>query len=581
MDIHIRCTKCGKHLAVDEKTVGMIINCSDCSTALRVPINHEKQICPHCRGETLVANNMNGQSIECSSCHKTFSVKSPNDPKHHACPFCYTAILVPDDFKGQFIDCPTCNQRYMIHRPNLDFQYRQNSSDGSINGGQAEESPKGEFAKGIPQGLTANSLNRFRIWMLILAVILPIMAIGIYSFVPQSNHVVTIIAGVWVLSLSFINRKIRIVLPSIGLMWGIYRTDEGFTPYDITIIVASALIGIWSYRLPVIGPDGKKITLQEERWENEDRERQRRLEAERRAMQSNGHPLLWSLIIIIALLMVIPGFRHYVVSAFEFGAPESEKTMATASPQNKGSDAIQKQTKPADISRNEISRQPAAEIERRRAEREKIEQQALWKAQYAARAEKDKAEIEARRNEELQRHAEQQARIAAQNEQQQKAETRRLMRNVEIQRQRLRETLRSQGLDPRLADPENRDEMLRITRARAGQIRQPQANNIRPSGSPPSWQVREGRTRPDGVRTFNENQFIARHDGRYGGAFATAREASLRAEELNTQQSYNQEAVMEQAMYSGRDGVYMLNSRAGKWTYGYDANLNAFVVYQE
>lgn len=337
MDIHIRCTKCGKHLAVDEKTVGMIINCPDCSTALRVPINHEKQICPHCRGETLVANNMNGQSIECSSCHKTFSVKSPNDPKHHACPFCYTAILVPDDFKGQFIDCPTCNQRYMIHRPNQDFQYRQNPSDGSLNGGQAEESPKGEFAKGIPQGLIANSLNRFRIWMLILAVILPIMAIGIYSVVPQSNHVVTIIAGIWVLSLSFINRKIRIVLPSIGLMWGIYRTDEGFTPYDITIIVASALIGIWSYRLPVIGPDGKKITLQEERWENEDRERQRRLEAERRAMQSNGHPLLWSLIIIIALLMVIPGSRHWIISAFKYDSPQTVEANGSSGRSNSGS----------------------------------------------------------------------------------------------------------------------------------------------------------------------------------------------------------------------------------------------------
>ena len=243
--------------------------------------------------------------------------------------------------------------------------------------------------------------------------------------------------------------------------------------------------------------------------------------------------------------------------------------------------------------RNEAARLKREEAERLRAEQEQAER---WKAKSAAlKAEKEEArryneELQRRADEsaarryaqaESQRQAEQQARIAAQNEQRQKAETRRLMRNVEIQRQRLRETLISQGLDPRLADPENRDEMLRITRARAGQIWQPQANNIRPSGSPPRWQVREGQTRPDGVRTFNENQFIARHDGRYGGAFATAREASLRAKELNAQQGYNQEAMMEQAMYSGQDGVYMLNSRAGNWTYGYDANLNAFVVYQE
>ena len=71
---------------------------------------------------------------------------------------------------------------------------------------------------------------------------------------------------------------------------------------------------------------------------------------------------------------------------------------------------------------------------------------------------------------ESQRQAEWQAYIAAQNEQQQKAENQRLMRNLEHSRQELRETLISQGLDPRLADPENREEMLRIARERARQF---------------------------------------------------------------------------------------------------------------
>lgn len=115
----------------------------------------------------------------------------------------------------------------------------------------------------------------------------------------------------------------------------------------------------------------------------------------------------------------------------------------------------------------------------------------------------------------------------------------------------------------------------------SGPSRQPQADSIRPSGSPPRWQVREGQTRPDGVRTFEENQFLARHDGRRGGAFDTTREASFRAETLNIQQRNNQEAMMEKAMYSGRDGNYMLNSRSGNWTYKYDETIDKFVVYQE
>lgn len=50
------------------------------------------------------------------------------------------------------------------------------------------------------------------------------------------------------------------------------------------------------------------------------------------------------------------------------------------------------------------------------------------------------------------------------------AETQMLMRNVERQRQRLKKTLISQGIDPRFADPENRDALLRLVRGRVRQF---------------------------------------------------------------------------------------------------------------
>jgi hypothetical protein len=130
---------------------------------------------------------------------------------------------------------------------------------------------------------------------------------------------------------------------------------------------------------------------------------------------------------------------------------------------------------------------------------------------------------------------------------------------------------------------ENEEEFIvSVRREYQRRLNQPHRNNVSPNmNSPPKWQVREGKTRPDGVRTFNENQFIARHNGRYGGSFATAREASLKARDLNIQQKYNQEAALEQAVNSRQDGVFMLNSRAGNWTYKYDKTINIFVVYQE
>lgn len=94
--------------------------------------------------------------------------------------------------------------------------------------------------------------------------------------------------------------------------------------------------------------------------------------------------------------------------------------------------------------------------------------------------------------------------------------------------------------------------------------------------SPPQWQVREGPSH-NGVRTLNENQFLARHNGRYGGSFSTARAARNQAETLNTQQQYNLEAI---EAYQG-SGSYQVNMSVGRWTYDYDPNSDSFVVYQQ
>ena len=119
--IHFKCLSCGKHLEVDEKGAGAIVHCTDCSTPLKVPQTTAKFTCPHCHVAVLVAENLWGQSIECSTCCQPFDVKSSNDPVQLACPFCYLVVLVENHLKGQFIECPTCHKKIRVPNPHLDF----------------------------------------------------------------------------------------------------------------------------------------------------------------------------------------------------------------------------------------------------------------------------------------------------------------------------------------------------------------------------------------------------------------------------------------------------------------------------
>ena len=106
-------------------------------------------------------------------------------------------------------------------------------------------------------------------------------------------------------------------------------------------------------------------------------------------------------------------------------------------------------------------------------------------------------------------------------------------------------------------------------------------SDISPSRTtPPKWQVSEGPPQENGVRTINENQYLAKHYGRDGGAFETVEAAARKARLLNQQQTYNMDAAQEMAM-SGGGGSYVLNMRVGRWTYGYDADIRKFVVFQK
>ena len=113
--IHFVCSACGKHLEVDEQGAGAIVHCTDCSAALTVPQRTAKATCPHCHVAVRVADNLWGQSIECSTCRKTFPVQNPNDPApralyiHFKCPSCGKHLEVEEKGAGMIVPCTDCS----------------------------------------------------------------------------------------------------------------------------------------------------------------------------------------------------------------------------------------------------------------------------------------------------------------------------------------------------------------------------------------------------------------------------------------------------------------------------------------
>lgn len=165
--IHFVCSACGKHLEVDEAGAGLVIRCTDCDAPLRVPEQVAKCVCPHCHVAVLVAANLVGQDIECSTCRRTFAaqppaataprglnvhfkcpacgkhlevdeagvglivqcpdcgapLKVPHKTARFVCPFCESAVLVAENLWGQSIECATCFQPILVQDPNAPLQH--------------------------------------------------------------------------------------------------------------------------------------------------------------------------------------------------------------------------------------------------------------------------------------------------------------------------------------------------------------------------------------------------------------------------------------------------------------------------
>ena len=123
MNIHFKCSECGKHLEIGEKGAGMSVACPDCMATLAIPAATSSHTCPQCNVSILVDDNLKGATFECSTCRQLIHIPSPGDTFEHKCPLCHVVIPIPVRLKGFFTDCPNCGQHFHVPGSSQRCQY--------------------------------------------------------------------------------------------------------------------------------------------------------------------------------------------------------------------------------------------------------------------------------------------------------------------------------------------------------------------------------------------------------------------------------------------------------------------------
>ena len=114
--IKFACSKCGKHIRVDEKYAGKKGKCPGCGEAVVVPGKSAaiRFSCEHCGHAIKVAQRYAGKKGKCPKCQQTVVVpggKKQEEPAPAvqgptvACSLCGAAIPKTDD---EFVECPEC-----------------------------------------------------------------------------------------------------------------------------------------------------------------------------------------------------------------------------------------------------------------------------------------------------------------------------------------------------------------------------------------------------------------------------------------------------------------------------------------
>jgi len=110
-------------MVVDDKGVGLTINCPGCQTAIAVPNVLLVHQCPHCRGKIKSAAEMKGELVDCPGCGKEFQVPGALEAQAatpttvaYICPACQAEVEAPEQTADQTSRCPNCEAQVHFRR---------------------------------------------------------------------------------------------------------------------------------------------------------------------------------------------------------------------------------------------------------------------------------------------------------------------------------------------------------------------------------------------------------------------------------------------------------------------------------
>jgi predicted RNA-binding Zn-ribbon protein involved in translation (DUF1610 family) len=115
--IKFTCSKCSRHITVDEKHAGKKGKCPDCGQVVVVPGESKTFAfsCPSCKYKIKVAESYAGRKAKCPKCKESVEVPFGNEipvPEARsatvACGICGQAVRVPEGTVGESLQCPKC-----------------------------------------------------------------------------------------------------------------------------------------------------------------------------------------------------------------------------------------------------------------------------------------------------------------------------------------------------------------------------------------------------------------------------------------------------------------------------------------
>ncbi len=109
---------------IDESRRGLLANCPDCQTPLETPTTLNVHQCPRCGQRLMIAPQLKGALVHCSSCQEAIRVPGlASNPVTgesavvSVCPRCHASVNVAEEIANRPTPCPKCGEQVVFGDP--------------------------------------------------------------------------------------------------------------------------------------------------------------------------------------------------------------------------------------------------------------------------------------------------------------------------------------------------------------------------------------------------------------------------------------------------------------------------------